>query len=331
MSCHRKERFVQDGGEDGSVLLGEWELLIERFCEMLMSERGASSHTVEAYRRDIRCWRAFLKGVNVASASVADAQTYIQSMHQKGGAPSSISRRVSAVRQFYHFLVLEELAEANPFIDTECPRIAQRLPKILSHEELSHLLQTAKDDPSPEGRRVWALLELLYATGLRVSELVTLPLKPLEALLPESPAFYVKGKGGHERLVFFTPQAFSALRAYLVIRPFFSQGAENPYLFASYGKYKFLTRQRVGQLFKQLAYDAGIQPHRVSPHIVRHAFATHLLQNGMDLLSLQALLGHRDLSTTQIYTHVDRQRLAHVLKEYHPLSAPTSSAHADVG
>ena len=297
------------------------ERWLERFLEALASEKGVAQNTLIAYQRDIQDWIAFLKERSVCSADAKDAERYVATLLARELKSTSICRHVSALRQFYLFLLSEKYVTEQPFLNFAL-QAHKPLPRVLNVSEMRDLLMAAQRDATPEGRRLWALAELLYATGLRVSELVTLPLTTIAHLLtsPDPSAFLVAGKGGHERMVFLTAQAVEALRAYLTIRPLFTKPANNAYLFASSGKERHLTRQRVGQLLKDLAIRANIHPERVSPHVLRHAFATHLLSQGVDLISLQALLGHRDISTTQIYTHVDQRRLTEVMTKYHPLS-----------
>ena len=307
------------------LTLSEKILLEELFLEMLVSERGASKNTVISYRHDLREWFYFLKELHPCKATFQEAKAYIDFLYTKSFKARSIARRISALRQFYYFLLIENHITYQPFEKIFLPNFSKGLPKILSITDIQQLIFAAQQDPSPEGRRLWTLIELLYATGMRISELISLSLNVVNPLfsIPPEEMLCIKGKGGHERLVFVTKQAIEALKAYLIIRPVFCNKKNANYLFPSCSKEGYITRQRVGQLLKHLAIQANLDPSKISPHVLRHAFATHLLQNGIDLISLQTLLGHKDISTTQIYTHVDRTKLLSVLEAYHPLVKST--------
>ena len=295
---------------------------------MLTAERGAAAHTVEAYTRDLADLLAFLaaKGKTAKTATADHIRAYLAGLARKGLAPTSRARKLSAIRQFFRFLLAEGLRSGDPCSAIDSPRLGRPLPKILSLAEVETLLQTAKDasENAEEGigrrraLRLYAALETLYATGLRVSELIGLPRNVLTA---DDRVLTVKGKGGRERLVPLNETAQGALQAHLAaVRADEREGKRvSAWLFPSSGG-EHLTRQRFGQELKALATAAGIEPARVSPHVLRHAFASHLLERGADLRTVQQLLGHADISTTQIYTHVIEERLRRLVEEHHPLA-----------
>ena len=302
--------------------------LIEAFLEMMSAERGAAQNTLEAYARDLAEYRDFLhqrQGTPLTAKS-ADVRAYLAQLDALGLASSTISRRLSAVRQFHKFLFAEGLTGTNPSDIIEGPRKQRSLPAILSVEEVDTLLVTARQEAQTlagskkeSATRLWCLLELLYATGMRVSELVSLP---KSVLTGNSALINITGKGGRERLVPLTPKARDALKCYNDMRNATGRntGHVSPYLFSTRGRQGHISRQHFAVALKKLASRAGINPARVSPHILRHAFASHLLQGGADLRTVQQLLGHADISTTQIYTHVLAERLKQLVEQHHPLS-----------
>lgn len=292
---------------------------------MMIAERGASANTVEAYRRDLADFAGFLarRGRALEAADAVALRAYFASLARAGMAPRTAARRLSALRQFHRFLYGEAVRPDDPTAALDGPRQGRPLPKCLSEAEVEALLAAAHARPGAEGVRLLALLELLYATGLRVSELVGLP---LAAITRDRRLLSVRGKGGKERLVPLSGPARAALEAYLPARAAaLARGqrrgkGDARWLFPSHGRQRHLTRHRFGQLLKELAIAAGLGPAKVSPHVLRHAFATHLLAHGADLRSLQRLLGHADISTTQIYTHVLEDRLRALVHERHPLA-----------
>jgi len=289
------------------------------FLEMLAAERGLAKASLDAYRRDLLDLSAFLakRRCTPAAATRADLAAYLTDQHKRGMDAGTQARRLSCLRQFYKFR-LSQGATDDPTSLLDAPRRTRRLPGVLTEAEVLALLQAARGE-DPEHHRMTLLLELLYATGLRVSELVNLP---LEAIERKGAWVRVRGKGGKERIVPLTDPARQALAAYLDIRPVFLGQSPKPaalkLLFPSQGR-GALTRQRFGQMLKTIALSAGILPSKVSPHQLRHAFATHLLSHGADLRSVQTLLGHSDIATTQIYTHVLPERLQ-VAVARHPLA-----------
>jgi integrase/recombinase XerD len=290
----------------------------EAFLEMLAAERGAAALTLDAYRRDLADFDGFLKGRSIAKAGADEVRGYLERLDATGMAPRTAARRLSALRQFFKFLLSEGIRADDPTAVIDAPRQGRPLPKILSEAEVTALIETARADESPEGIRLSAMLELLYASGLRVSELVALP---LGTVARGERAIIVRGKGDKERLVPLGEQALAAVRDYLSVRPLFlAPGRVSRWLFPSRAASGHLTRMRCGQLLKDLAIKAGTDPAKVSPHVLRHAFATHLLSHGADLRSVQQMLGHADISTTQIYTHVDIERLTALVTTHHPLA-----------
>jgi integrase/recombinase XerD len=288
------------------------------FLEMMTVERGASRHTVDAYRNDLGAWLGFLRGRGRTErdAEEDDVRAFLQFTAESGLKASTQARRLAALRQFYRFLHLEGQRADDPTLSIDGPRRQKALPRILTEAEIDALLAAARSKDGPEGLRLVCLLELAYASGLRVSELVGLT---LSAFTADRAALLVKGKGGRERMVPVGRFAREALTRWLEIRPVDRKNR----LFPSSGASGHITRQHVLFMLKRLAPEAGIDPERISPHVLRHAFATHLLAHGADLRAVQTLLGHADIATTQIYTHVHPERLATVVAEHHPLARPT--------
>jgi len=302
---------------------------------MMMVERGASSRTLRNYGRDLGRVSTFLakRSTALAEASRDDLAAYMGKLEETGRSRATAALCLSALRQFYNFAYAEEWRGDNPALTLETPKKERRLPKVLSVDEVERLLNLVDDDAAggaPKALRIQALLHVLYSTGLRVSELVSLEASSL--LGGGSALLRVIGKGSKERLVPLTEEAEEVLARYLSEgRPAFAPESGSPYLFPSRGKGGHLTSARFAQLLKDLATKVGIDPARISPHVLRHAFATHLLEGGADLRSLQHLLGHADITTTQVYTHVRQDRLRTALEEHHPLGAATrKGSHADV-
>lgn len=292
----------------------------ELFLEMLSAERGASLNTIVAYRRDMEDFAYFLKSKNQNADDTNSnyIKKYLSNLAERNIGAATAARRLSTLRQFYGFLYSEGLRGDNPATSVESPRTSRPLPKILSIEDVDQLLKTAMLDNSPDGIRLLCLLEILYATGLRVSELVQLP---LEAVARDQEFMIVMGKGSKERLVPLSEPARDIIQEYKDIRPhFLSKSPQSKFLFPSNSKEGHITRQRMGQLLKELALASNLDPKKVSPHVLRHAFASHLLNNGADLRVVQQLLGHADISTTQIYTHVLDERLKQLVASAHPLA-----------
>jgi integrase/recombinase XerD len=290
----------------------------EAFFEMLTSERGAAPLTLAAYRADLADFARAAVSEPIETATTEDLRQYLSRLAKAKLAPRTAARRLSALRQFYRFLVLDGVRKDDPTAALDTPRLGRPLPKLVSEAEMTLLLDAARAKPGPDGLRLVCLLELLYGSGLRVSELVGLP---LAATRGDQRFLLVRGKGDKERLVPLGAPARAALAAYLAARGhFLDDGASSRWLFPSRSAEGHLTRRWCGMLLKELALIARIDPARLSPHVLRHAFATHLLDHGADLRSVQAMLGHADIATTQIYTHVVGDRLQRLVTEHHPLA-----------
>jgi integrase/recombinase XerD len=302
---------------------------IESFLEMLSAERGAAANTLEAYRRDLCDFAAFLqrRSTPLDKAEKADVSAYLADASAAGLKPTSRARRLSAVRQLYKFLLAEGRVAIDPTEGQAGPKKERALPRTLNVAEIDTLIAAAAQRAEiAEGLerfravRLYCLLEMLYATGMRVSELVSLP---RNVLAGDPRMLTIKGKGGRERLVPLNASAVAALHRYLELGETddaIARTVATKWLFPSKSAQGHLTRQRFGQDLKELAEEAGLDPDRVSPHVLRHAFASHLLDRGADLRAVQQLLGHADISTTEIYTHVLEERLKRLVAEHHPLA-----------
>ena len=290
---------------------------IEAFLEMMAVERDASPHTLAAYGRDLADAEAGTGGLMTADAEGVEA--WFADLSRRGLSAATAARRRSAVRQFYRFALSEGWRADDPTRRLDAPKQGRPLPKVLSRDEIDRLLAAAATHEGAAGPRLLALMELSYASGLRVSELLALEVEAVR----RDPAFLiVRGKGGKERLAPLNTAARTAVQAWLAVRDAGKkpEAPDSPWLFPSSGASGHLTPRRFAQLLDQAAIQAGIEPSRVSPHVLRHAFATHLLEGGADLRVVQTLLGHADIATTQIYTHVATDRLAQVVHQNHPLA-----------
>jgi integrase/recombinase XerD len=305
------------------------ERLVALYLDMLAAERGAQSNTLAAYGRDLADFAAFLvrAGRSIAGASTADLRAYLGELARRGLRAATVARRLSAIRQLYRFLYAEGRRGDDPAAVLEGPKRARPLPKTLTLNEVDRLLRVAAtcDPAAPlpvrlRAARLACLVETLYATGLRVSELVALP---VSAARRDARVIIVRGKGNKERLVPLNEAAKRAMANYLALLKLSGrlQGREGRgWLFPSFGESGHLTRQHLARELKALAAAAGLRAEQVSPHVLRHAFASHLLHNGADLRVVQTLLGHADISTTQIYTHVLEERLKSLVRDLHPLA-----------
>ena len=293
----------------------------EAFLEMMAVERAAAKNTITAYGKDLADAADYLagRGRDLGDAAAEDVEAYFGALGARGLSPATASRRRAAVRQFYRFVLGEGWRADDPSRRVEAPKRGRPLPKVLSRHEVDAIIAAASAKDGAQGLRIGCVVELIYASGLRISELTALPL----AALARDPAYLmVTGKGGKDRLAPLNDAARKAVKAYLEVRGVFLPKGDqaNPWLFPSRGKTGRITPRRFAQLLDEAAADAGVDPARVSPHVLRHAFATHLLEGGADLRVVQKLLGHADITTTQIYTHVAGDRLAQVVASKHPLS-----------
>ena len=298
---------------------------IELFLEMMSAERGAAAHTISAYQRDLELCESALGGFgkSLQSAGTGHLEALLAAWAKQGLAASTSARRLSSLKQYYLYLQTEGLRKDSPVANLRGPKQGRPLPKIMSEGDVDRLFEAAELGEGPIAMRLLCQLEILYAGGLRVSELVSLP---LAATGRKDKCLFIKGKGGKERLVPLTGKAVEAITDWKLGRDLTLPKAQdakaraNKYLFPSTGKLGHVTRERFAQSLKQLARDAGLDASKVSPHVLRHAFATHLLARGADLRSVQKLLGHADISTTQIYTHVLDERLKELVHTKHPLA-----------
>lgn len=315
------------GGRDSARL--------ESFLEMMSAERGAAANTLASYERDLTDLREFLgsRRQSLTEAATSDLSAYLTHLSAQGFAATSQARRLSSMRQFYRFLYSEGLRSDDPTGIIDAPKKGVALPKTMSVADVNRLLGLAAQEAATEGPgqlariRMHLLLELLYATGMRVSELVSLPVKVLRQ---EGRFLMIRGKGNKDRMVLLSLTAIEAMEKYEAARKALAsekgkatkkaEATDSPWLFPSNSKEGYLPRQVFARDLKDIAIRAGLHPSAVSPHVLRHAFASHLLQNGADLRAVQELLGHSDISTTQIYTHVLEERLQELVQTHHPLA-----------
>ncbi len=310
-------------------MAGQDAARLDSFLEMMSAERGAAANTLSSYDRDLNDLRDFLqqRKVPMSDAATSDLSAYLENLSAQGFAASSQARRLSSMRQFYKFLYSEGLRGDDPTGILDAPKKGRSLPKTMSVADVTVLLAQASTEASKEGPgqvsriRMHLLLELLYATGMRVSELVSLSAKVLRH---EGRFLMIRGKGNKDRMVLLSRAAMEAMdtydRARKALIPKKEGMPESPWLFPSNGKEGHLPRQVFARDLKDIAIRAGLSPSAISPHVMRHAFASHLLQNGADLRAVQELLGHSDISTTQIYTHVLEERLQELVQTHHPLA-----------
>ena len=291
---------------------------VDLFFEMMQVERGASENTLRSYFRDLSDFIRFQE-VEIEKTEALHINKYIENLRSKGMQSSTINRRLSSLRQFFQFLNKESFRKDDPTINITISLRHKKLPKYLTESEVKDILDTSKEDKTPQGFRTRAIAELLYCSGLRVSELVSLPLSSINK---DRPVLIVIGKSKKERMVPIGIPAKKALSDYIEVRNLFipSSADKSPWLFPARGKNGYLTRNSVSLILKKLAEMSGISSARISPHILRHSFASHLLSNGADLRTLQQMLGHADISTTQIYTHILSDKLKETLERNHPLS-----------
>lgn len=309
-----------------------FNLYLDAFLESLSAEKGLSINTINSYRTDLNHFFIFISQKikkELKNINTNDIQSYFNYCQIHEFKRTTIARRTSALKQFFLFLNQDNLLNNNPLQEFKLGRQEQKLPKTLSVEDVDTLIvtsfnkiQSSSGAEKFEAIRTYALIECLYSTGLRVSELVCLPLSAVGKHIQNHPFLQVVGKGSRERIVPLHSMAIDALKQYMAVRNHFLD--KNPlkgkkWLFPSSGASGHLTRQRFGQILKNITIEAGLPPNKVSPHVLRHAFATHLLERGANLISIQKMLGHADISTTQIYTHLNKQHLFDLVNEHHPL------------
>ena len=288
---------------------------LKEYLTTLRVERNLSSRTCDAYKRDLEDYLAYVKKGKISKISQIDVRNYIRSLNKKGLAPSSISRRFSSIRSYHNFLTTEKLMEKNPTLILSSPKLAKKLPVVISEREVSAIIKCI-DDSTHFGKRDKAIIEMLYSCGLRVSELCELD---LSNLFLDDDLIRVFGKGMKERLLPIGNRAKIYLSDYLIhVRPNFNKHGQSSSVFLSRNG-KTLTRAMINKILNRWSSLSGISK-TISPHTLRHSFATHLLEGGADLRFVQALLGHSDITTTQIYTHLDKEHLQEVYKTHHPRS-----------
>lgn len=300
---------------------------IEQFLEMALAERAISENSLISYKRDLLDYKYFLeaKKLNEFRVSSEDIDKYIRGLSNKSISARSINRKISTIKSYYSFLISENYTDYNPTLIVDLPKYNNKLPSVLSINEIKVLLNYCNNDNSPEGLRLSAMIHLIYASGLRVSELVSLKVTDITIGGKNSEVrsnFVVKGKGGKDRMVIINQKAKNSLEQYLAVRENFCKlgsSFSKIYFFPSVSAKGHMTRQNFALLLKQATIKAGLDPEIVSPHVLRHSFASHLLENGADLRVIQELLGHSDISTTQIYTHVQSSHLKYTLQKHHPL------------
>lgn len=296
---------------------------LEFFLESLVADRNASANTLEAYKRDIENFEKWFKK-SLIEASQKDLQNYIDFLFQQDFKVTSINRKISSLKQLYLFLFNERSIKKNPCLHLKAAKPEKKLPKVINSKTMVSFLDNLQNAKEPKYIRLHAILELLYASGLRVSELINLPLNCL-INANTTAMILVNGKGNKERLVPLNESSIEALAKYIKVRGYFITSKKSElFLFSSSAKDGHLTRQRIGQIVKEAAIDFGLDINQISPHVFRHSFATHLLQGGADLLTIQKLLGHSDIATTQIYTHVMPESLSKLVKQHHPLAKSTN-------
>lgn len=300
---------------------------IEQFLETITAEKGIADNTASSYKKDLHDFESYIKKNNIGEIDISSTniENYIKTLRDNGLSPRSINRKISSLKNYYNFLISENYTDFNPVVVVDLPKYTVSLPEILSIDQIRTLLGYCAEDKSPDGIRLNAMIHLLYASGLRVSELVSLKLVDITSgldVLQVRRSFLVKGKGAKERMVVISDKAIEAIEDYIKIRSLFCKGKSSKaqsYFFSSSSAQGHMTRQNFAILLKKAAIEAGLDPETVSPHVLRHSFASHLLEGGADLRVIQELLGHSDISTTQIYTHVQTSHLKKTLKDFHPL------------
>lgn len=314
-------------------------IYIENFLNNLLAEKGSAKNTIISYKKDLEELFDFLKDIKIEEITTKDLKKYLEFLYKNGVATSTMARHISAIKQFFNFLQLENIITENPASLLDHPKIQANIPEILTEKEIEKLLDTAKKDKSNYGMQLYTMLELLYATGLRISELVEMKISDIQkkyrsdGLYTIDDFLIINGKGNKERLIPINKTAKDALIKYINLRESLLNGKKSEWLWttmATFSKDKkntkvvfkkdnHIARQIFALNLKQLAIESNINPEKVHPHILRHSFASHILQRGADLRVVQELLGHSDISTTQIYTHIADEKLKKIVNELHPL------------
>jgi integrase/recombinase XerD len=300
---------------------------IEQFLETTVAERGIAKNSLLSYKRDLLDFREFLTKNKLSELEISsdNIELYIINLSNNNIAARSINRKISTLKSYYNFLISEGHADYNPALIVDLPKYSSKLPDILSIDDIRTLLEYCNQNSSPEDIRLSTMIHLIYASGIRVSELVSLKLVDITSgikLADVRRTFSVKGKGGKERIVVINDKTIQVIESYLKIRDIFCQRKSTnakQYFFASSSKEGHITRQNFAQQLKKASLNSGLNPDIISPHVLRHSFASHLLEGGADLRVIQELLGHSDISTTQIYTHVQTGHLKKTLEQFHPL------------
>ena len=294
------------------------KLNIEEYIEFLLAEKNLSKNTRDSYLNDLNQFHKFFKDKFFDKITELDIKQYIEFLSSNYSSTTH-ARKLSTLKQYYSFLIDEKKCEYNPMLNFSFPKNKKRLPKVLSEDEINLLIDSSYDDHSDSGIRLSLMLEILYATGIRVSELVSLKVSYISE---DFCSLLIFGKGDKERYVPLTKKAISSLKKYLSVREnFIKKHKDNGFLFPSISKTGYLSRNRFFQILKTYANEKNFHPDQISPHIIRHSFATHLLDRGVDLRTIQSTLGHSDISTTQIYTHVQTKKLRKILEKKHPLKS----------
>ena len=296
------------------------ESVVNRFLEMMSAERGAAQNTLEAYGRDVSQFLDFCGNVSLKNVSADDIADFVQYLSREERFSSkTVARKISAVREFFKFLYTDNIIKENPALDILTPKQQKPLPKFLTQEEIKQLLLAAQTGETPALRRMSVMLELMYACGLRVSELVSLPENCINF---DKRQILVRGKGSKERIIPVAPQAIQAVLDYFSYRDYFIKGGRKSiWLFPSkISSSGHITRDAFFKHLKDIAVRAGISPQKVTPHVLRHSFATHLLNHDVDLRSVQKMLGHESINTTEIYTHIISDKLIKTVQKLHPLA-----------
>jgi len=297
--------------------------IVENFLDMLVAEKGSSLNTRNSYCRDLMSFSEFISPKEIEKSYEDDIKKYIHYLREeKSLAPASVSRNISALKQFFLFLCSIKKRTDNPAVNIEFPKQGETLPKILTEKEVNALFEyVSKAGDNYEDLRTWTFLEILYSSGLRVSELISLP---VNAFNQGNMFITIMGKGSKERIVPISQMAYDTIHKYLPYRMDYLKRhgkAKNRFLFPSTtARTGYISRQRIFQIIKEIAVDVGIDREKISPHVMRHAFATHLIEHGADLRSVQQMLGHESIATTQIYTHIVSDHLKEVVEKHHPLN-----------